>query len=187
MSPVVVALFGVCAVTLVALAGVIVAMRRLGAGASALTAAVDRLAEQVTELARAESARVSAAAGRAEQADWVITFDEEAEREGRSSGAGNAARNGSRATRTRARNSAARAARDGAPTAEEPTVSTQQVVSTTLGEPMIKVAAFSHGVRQALREERRAHLAYQVRREYRRRRRESRARVRAAQRAGTPR
>lgn len=185
MSPVVVALFGVCAVTLVALAGVIVAMRRLGAGASALTAAVDRLAEQVTELARAESARVSAAAGRAEQADWVITFDEEAERDGRSSGAGNAARNGSRATR--ARNSAARAARNGAPTAEEPTVSTQQVVSTTLGEPMIKVAAFSHGVRQALREERRAHLAYQVRREYRRRRRESRARVRAAQRAGTPR
>ena len=182
MSPVVVALLVVCAVTLVALAGVIVAMRRLGAGASALTAAVDRLAEQVTE-----SARASAAAGQAEQADWVITFDEEAEREGRSSGAGNAARNGSRATRTGARNGAARAARNGAPTAEEPTVSTQRVVSTTLGEPMIKVAAFSHGVRQALREERRAHLAYQVRREYRRRRRESRARVRAAQRAGAPR
>jgi hypothetical protein len=46
---------------------------------------------------------------------------------------------------------------------------------------MIKMAAFSHGVRQALREERRAHLAYQVRREYRRRRKATRARARAAQ------
>lgn len=60
------------------------------------------------------------------------------------------------------------------------TVSTQRVVSTTLGEPLIKMAALSHGVRQALREERRAHLAYQVRREYRRRRRASRSRARAA-------
>jgi hypothetical protein len=60
------------------------------------------------------------------------------------------------------------------------TVSTQHVVSTTLGEPLIKMAALSHGVRQALREERRAHLAYQVRREYRRRRRASRSRARAA-------
>ncbi|HEX2175869.1 MAG TPA: hypothetical protein VHG70_08150 [Nocardioidaceae bacterium] len=61
------------------------------------------------------------------------------------------------------------------------TASTQQVVSTTLGEPMIKVAAFSHGVRRALREEKRAHLAFQVRREYRRRRRATRSRERAAQ------
>ncbi|MGH3385102.1 MAG: hypothetical protein ACRDO1_11030 [Nocardioidaceae bacterium] len=52
--------------------------------------------------------------------------------------------------------------------------STQRVVSATLGEPLIKVAALGHGVRRALREERRAHLAYQVRREYRRRRRASR-------------
>lgn len=59
------------------------------------------------------------------------------------------------------------------------TAPTHQVVSTTLGEPLIKVAALSYGVRQALREEKRAHLAYQVRREYRRRRRESRARARA--------
>lgn len=58
------------------------------------------------------------------------------------------------------------------------TASTQQVVSTTLGEPLIKMAALSHGVRQALREEKRAHLAYQVRREYRRRRRQSRGRAR---------
>jgi hypothetical protein len=60
------------------------------------------------------------------------------------------------------------------------TVSTQHVVSTTLGEPLIKMAALSHGVRRALREERRAHLAFQVRREYRRRRRASRSRARAA-------
>jgi len=60
------------------------------------------------------------------------------------------------------------------------TVPAQQVVSTALGEPLIKVAALSHGVRQALREERRAHLAFQVRREYRRRRRQTRARARAA-------
>jgi outer membrane murein-binding lipoprotein Lpp len=59
-------------------------------------------------------------------------------------------------------------------------VPAQQVVSTALGEPLIKVAALSHGVRQALREERRAHLAFQVRREYRRRRRQTRARTRAA-------
>jgi hypothetical protein len=64
---------------------------------------------------------------------------------------------------------------------EPQTVSTQRVVGTTLGEPLLKVAAFSHGVRYALREEKRAHLAYQVRREYRRRRRVSRARARAAQ------
>lgn len=59
-------------------------------------------------------------------------------------------------------------------------VSTERVVSATLGEPLIKVAAFGHGVRQALREERRAHLAYQVRREYRRRRRATRAAARRA-------
>lgn len=59
------------------------------------------------------------------------------------------------------------------------TASTQRVVSSTLGEPLIKVAAFSHGVRRALREEKRAHLAYQVRREYRRRRKASRTRARA--------
>lgn len=61
----------------------------------------------------------------------------------------------------------------------EPTeVPTQRVVSATLGEPLIKVAALGHGLRQALREERRAHLAYQVRREYRRRRKATRAAAR---------
>jgi hypothetical protein len=57
-------------------------------------------------------------------------------------------------------------------------VPAQRVVSATLGEPLIKVAAFGHGVRRALGEEQRAHLRYQVRREYRRRRKASRARAR---------
>lgn len=61
-------------------------------------------------------------------------------------------------------------------------VSTQRVVSATLGEPLIKAAAFGHGVRRALREDRRAHLAYQVRREYRRRRKSARAAARRSMR-----
>lgn len=63
-------------------------------------------------------------------------------------------------------------------TADTEPASTSRVVSATVGEPLVKVAAFSSGVRQALREEKRAHLAYQVRREYRRRRRASRAAAR---------
>lgn len=59
-------------------------------------------------------------------------------------------------------------------------VSTGRVVSATLGEPLIKVAALGHGVRRALREEKRAHLVYQVRREYRRRRKATRSATRAA-------
>jgi len=59
-------------------------------------------------------------------------------------------------------------------------VSTQRVVSTALGEPLIKIAAFGHGLRHALREERRALVLHQVRREYRRRRKASRAAARAA-------
>jgi hypothetical protein len=42
--------------------------------------------------------------------------------------------------------------------------------SVTFGEPLIKVAAFSFGVRRALTEEKRALIAYRVRRELKRRR-----------------
>lgn len=63
-----------------------------------------------------------------------------------------------------------------APAAVE--VPAQRVVSATLGEPLIKVVAFGHGVRRALGEEQRAHLRYQVRREYRRRRKATRAAAR---------
>lgn len=45
----------------------------------------------------------------------------------------------------------------------EPSVS--RVVSVTLAGPMIKVAAFSHGVQHALREESRMRIAYAFRRE----------------------
>jgi hypothetical protein len=61
------------------------------------------------------------------------------------------------------------------------TVPTVRVASVTLGEAMIKATAFGHGVRRALREESRARLGYQVRREYRRRRKASRT---AARRSG---
>jgi hypothetical protein len=170
MSPVEIALLLVCAVTLLAVAGVVVAVRRLASGTAALAAAIDHLGEQVAELSRREDARV-ATGGEAQEADWVITFDEEAARRGRTTGTVNGSRNG-----------ATRAARNDGPGRPQATASTHQVVSTTLGEPMIKVSAFSHGVRQALREERRAQLAFQVRREYRRRRKMTRARVRVAQR-----
>jgi hypothetical protein len=62
------------------------------------------------------------------------------------------------------------------PDRSEPTLplagsgSTRQVTSVTIGEPLIKVAAFSFGVRRALTEEKRALIAYRVRRELKRRR-----------------
>ncbi len=47
---------------------------------------------------------------------------------------------------------------------------TRQGTSVMIGEPLIKVAAFSFGVRRALTEEKRALIAYRVRRELKRRR-----------------
>jgi hypothetical protein len=44
----------------------------------------------------------------------------------------------------------------------------------TMGEPLVKLAALSSGVGRALREETRAHIAYQVRREMKQRRRHRR-------------
>ena len=152
MSPVEIALVAACTLLVAVSVAAAVTMRQLVRRTGALEASLDRLCEQVAELSRREAAREAAEEAKADQADWVITFD------------------GEEAPLRR----------------RDPRVaSTQQVVSTTLGEPLIKVAALSHGVRQALREEKRAHLAFQVRREYRRRRRQSRARARAAQR-GTP-
>ncbi len=52
---------------------------------------------------------------------------------------------------------------------DEPTAG--QVVSVTVGGPLIKIAAFSHGVRRALDEEHRMRIAYAFRRELRRQRR----------------
>lgn len=120
--------------------------RRIESRTAGLESALERLREQIEELARRESAReVAEATAHSDRtdrdpADWVITFDEPQR------GAGSGPR----------------------------------VATLALGEPLIKIAAFSHGVRQALREERRAHLAYRVRRDYRQRRRATRARARAA-------
>ncbi len=58
--------------------------------------------------------------------------------------------------------------------------SAPQVTRVTLGEPLIKVAAFSFGVRRALTEENRALIAYRVRRELKRRRGMRRADTRRA-------
>jgi hypothetical protein len=58
--------------------------------------------------------------------------------------------------------------------------SARLVTRVTLGEPLIKVAAFSFGVRRALTEENRALIAYRVRRELKRRRGMRRADTRRA-------
>ncbi|MDQ3485019.1 MAG: hypothetical protein M3445_06365 [Actinomycetota bacterium] len=49
-------------------------------------------------------------------------------------------------------------------------LTTARIASVTLGGPLIKVAALSHGVRRALREEHRMRIAYVVRKELRRQR-----------------
>ncbi|MGH3366186.1 MAG: hypothetical protein ACRDOY_03190 [Nocardioidaceae bacterium] len=150
MSPIEILLVAAC-IVLVALAtatavATTVRSRRTETRMAGLEAVVERLREQVEELARRESARETAEAvahsERTERdpADWVITFDEP----------------------------------------DRTAVPGHRAATLVLGEPLIKIAAFSHGVRQALREERRAHLAYQVRRDYRQRRRATRARARAA-------
>jgi hypothetical protein len=50
----------------------------------------------------------------------------------------------------------------------------RRTVAVTMGEPLVKLAALSSGVGRALREESRAHIAYQVRREMKQRRRQRR-------------
>ena len=48
--------------------------------------------------------------------------------------------------------------------------STARIASVTLGPPLVKIAAFSYGVRRALREEQRMRVSYAVRKELRRQR-----------------
>jgi hypothetical protein len=59
----------------------------------------------------------------------------------------------------------------------EPDLSVIRVVSVTLAGPLIKVAAFSHGVRRALAEESRMRVAYAFRKELRRQRKMRRKRA----------
>ena len=57
-------------------------------------------------------------------------------------------------------------------------LTTARIASVTLGGPLIKVAAFSHGVRHALDEEERIRISYAVRKELRRQRKIRRRRRR---------
>lgn len=68
----------------------------------------------------------------------------------------------------------------------EPDLGVARVASVTLSGPLIKVAAFSHGVRRALDEETRMRAAYAFRKELRRQRR-VRGKRAAARAAGPPR
>ncbi|HSE08206.1 MAG TPA: hypothetical protein VLB29_06030 [Nocardioidaceae bacterium] len=72
---------------------------------------------------------------------------------------------------------AGEAAPDGA---DLPTISDRAVLSVTLGEPLVKVAAFGYAVRRALSPQTRNRIAFEMRREVKRARKERR---RAARRA----
>src|SRR4051812_34930067 len=54
---------------------------------------------------------------------------------------------------------------DGAEGDDDLDLTTARIASVTLGGPLIKVAAFSHGVRHALDEEQRMRISYVVRKE----------------------
>ncbi len=68
------------------------------------------------------------------------------------------------------------------PVAARP-VPDQVVLSATLGEPLVKAAAFSHGVRRALSAESRNRIRFAMRQEVRRSRRQRRRDMKAAYRA----
>jgi hypothetical protein len=61
----------------------------------------------------------------------------------------------------------------------EPDLRVSRVASVTLAGPLIKVAAFSHGVRRALAEETRMRVAHAFRKELRRQRKLRRRRTAA--------
>ncbi len=56
----------------------------------------------------------------------------------------------------------------------EPTVADRVVLSATVGEPLVKVVAFGHGVRRALSAESRNRIWFEMRREVRRARKQRR-------------
>ena len=62
----------------------------------------------------------------------------------------------------------------------EPNVTDAVVLSATLGEPLVKVAAFSHGVRRALSAESRNRIWFEMRREVRRARKQRRREMKDA-------
>jgi hypothetical protein len=70
----------------------------------------------------------------------------------------------------------------GAPEAPDRRLSGVEVVSVTVGESLVRVVSLAHGVRRALSAENRNRIAFEVRREVRRSRKQRRRDVREAQR-----
>ena len=66
------------------------------------------------------------------------------------------------------------AGQGGADRGELPQVSDRAVLSVTLGEPLVKLAAFGYGLRKALSAENRNRIAFEIRRETKRVRKERR-------------
>jgi hypothetical protein len=62
----------------------------------------------------------------------------------------------------------------------EPNVPDRVVLSATVGEPLVKVVAFGHGVRRALSAESRNKIRFEVRREVRRARKQRRREMKEA-------
>jgi len=62
----------------------------------------------------------------------------------------------------------------------EPTVADRVVLSATVGEPLVKVVAFGHGVRRALSAESRNRIWFEMRREVRRARKQRRREMKDA-------
>jgi len=62
----------------------------------------------------------------------------------------------------------------------EPTVPDRVVLSATMGEPLVKVVAFGHGMRRALSAESRNKIWFEVRREVRRARKQRRREMKDA-------
>lgn len=68
----------------------------------------------------------------------------------------------------------------GAESAAEPPVDHRIVLSATLGEPLVRAAAFGHGLRRALSPRSLNRIRYEIRREVRRSRRQRRRDMRQA-------
>jgi hypothetical protein len=62
----------------------------------------------------------------------------------------------------------------------EPTIADRVVLSATLGEPLVKVVAFGHGMRRALSAESRNKIWFEMRREVRRARKQRRREMKDA-------
>lgn len=67
-------------------------------------------------------------------------------------------------------------------THEQPTVADKVVLSATVGEPLVKAVAFGYGVRRALAAQTRNRIAFEMRREVKRARKQRKRDLRAAQR-----